>query len=417
MTLEVLESPFITLQEFIVNNPEAKLEEKDNFFVIENPWGDDTLELIIQKSNIDAINSLNFLRLPPRFTGIWHRDTRDLEFIFTYIRKDDPLYANNFVFNFKGKSFKCEYGIGTKRLQKIIEVANIIARASESNFRNIGTLQVSKTIQERDHSEGSDIYQLTSFFIRNADISEDDLPELALHINFYMRYFDVESPRIIIHPEPIPDENTEIPCRFPFGSFPNEISGQVLDPFLLTLWDSAVTATDPIRIIISSFQILEYGAFYFLKDNILRDIRRALSMPEAILRQEEISKEILDTITIDRSTDEDKIKNLIHQVVDPKVIWKEIEQKKQFFSEPTNFDGGFLIDPLIKNDSSEDNFIVDWFPKFPATLIDLRNALVHSRERRQSSCISPTKRNLCLLKPWANIALTTSVQIILYRDI
>lgn len=226
-----------------------------------------------------------------------------------------------------------------------------------------------------------DLYQLTSFFMRNVHVSEDDLPELAHHINFYMKYFDVESPRIIIHPEPIQDERTIITCRYPLGSFPTEITSQILDPFLLTLWESAVDATDPIRQYISSFQILEYAAFYYMRDDILRNIRRAISMPEAAFRQDDICKEILDAISKDRPSDEERIKYLIHQVVDPKVIWKEIDQEKQFFSESTNFDGGFSLGALIKKESSVDDFIADWYPKFPASIIDLRNALVHAREK------------------------------------
>lgn len=152
MTLEVLDTPVLTLQEFISNNPESDLAENDNSYIINKPWGDETLIFEIQKNNKEAIKSLNFLRLLPRFTGLWHRDTGDLEFIFTYIKNDDPICSNSFLFNFKGQSFKCGYSKGTDRLQQILEIAKPIARASDSNYRNLGTLNLIKTFHERARS-------------------------------------------------------------------------------------------------------------------------------------------------------------------------------------------------------------------------------------------------------------------------
>jgi hypothetical protein len=79
------------LAPFLARNPYSKIseireDEEGNapLYVVERPWNDETLLIRLpeeQTSNIAAC--LNSLLLPPRFSALWHADTKDFEVIWT----------------------------------------------------------------------------------------------------------------------------------------------------------------------------------------------------------------------------------------------------------------------------------------------------------------------------------------------
>ena len=78
---------------------------------------------------------------------------------------------------------------------------------------------------------------------------------------------------------------------------------------------------------------------------------------------------------------------------DPLPIWKEIENDKEFFSNPQSFDGGFVLDAWISMDTTVDGFEKMWMPKVFDQLTKVRNCLVHAREKRENKVIMPSKSN------------------------
>lgn len=256
---------------------------------------------------------------------------------------------------------------------------------------------------------------LTSFWIRNCEIAEADLPRLARHLNFYMRYFDRASPMVMLHEDTVGREGGR-PTRFLFGPFPAHIAARRLDSYMLTLWDSGLPSNGPVRSLLYNYQILEYAAFYYLKEELARTIRRIVSSPDIVVRADEASRRILDALVEERASEEAKITSVIQQAVDPAALWAEIATQETFFSKPTEFEGGFALPALINEGWSLEDFRRAWIPKVPDSFRKLRNALLHAREQRLSKCIAPTARNGSLLRPWSVLVSIASSQIILFGD-
>ena len=75
--------------EFLAANPLSKIKrqsfDKDGVkqAIFEKPWGDISLAIMIPDHPTALAETLNNLRLPSRFSAIWHKDTKDLEIIWT----------------------------------------------------------------------------------------------------------------------------------------------------------------------------------------------------------------------------------------------------------------------------------------------------------------------------------------------
>jgi len=416
MNDEAPRSTPINLESFAHVNPEATVETTEEAFLVSKPWGDDSLTFRVSHEARAVADALNSLRLPPRFSAIWHRDTLDIEFIYGPIPANDELRGRRFTFYFDGRPLVCEFAEASERLVHVANSSRIVGR-SLTLYRNLRTTREYFRVMKRVESGGANVtFELTSFWIRNCDVNEADLPDLAHHINFYMRYFDRSTPVILVHEDHVGKE-AEKPTRFLFGPFPTHIAGHRLDPYMLTLWESGMPGTaEPVASFLYNYQVLEYAAFYYVKEEIARTIRRIVSSPDILGRAEEASRQILDALVEERTAEEAKIASVVQQAVDPAALWEEIAGKEVFFSEPVEFDGGFAVPALIKKGWSLEDFKGAWLPKVPDSFRKLRNALLHAREQRLSKCIAPTTRNAALLRPWSSLISIASSQIILFGN-
>lgn len=204
--------------------------------------------------------------------------------------------------------------------------------------------------------------------------------------------------------------------RFPLGEFPKTILGKVLDDFLLSLWDTAINAPDPIRRFLYSYQIFEYCAFYFLKEELELSVQKLLLDPNIQAKIPLVAHQLLDLIAEDRTTDDSKMNSLIEKVITPCHLWKEIQKNIDIFSNQTEFEGGVTLSPIINKNATEEAFEKEWHPKIIDQLRKLRNALVHAREKRSSKCIIPTAKNLQLLRPWSTLAISISSELMIYGN-
>lgn len=404
------------LAPFAARNPEAKIQVVDDHYLIENPWGDDTVAIRIGVTNQNAIELLNEVRFPPRFSAVMHSGSGDMEFVFGPVREDDVLRSRRFCVCYRGQDYICEFADASDVLLSIRNASKPVGPSSETNYRNLGGLRVRIVKKKGDESEKLIQTRLTSFYIRGVRLPEADLPDLARHINFYMKYYDRETPYIVIHSEPISLPQLDVPIRFPMGNFPEKISMRPLDPYLLTLWEGGSLSRDPSKRILYNYQVIEYAAFYYLREEVLRGVRRLIADPCVFGKTEEISRQVVELLTQDKVGDEAKIVAVVQQTVDPEAVWRDIEQKKEFFAKEAKFDGGFSIPPLIKQTWEFEDFKAAWIPKLPDALRKLRNALVHAREQRLCNCVAPTVNNNHLLRPWSELATTIGNQVILYGE-
>ncbi|MFH0802313.1 MAG: hypothetical protein V2A78_08030 [bacterium] len=387
------------LEQFLKNNPSAELREKGKEIEILRPWNDETIALRIDPSDSKLIDALNSLYFPPRFTAIWHKDTDDIEFIFTALPTHKHLYTRHFSFQFERKSWECEYADASDRLMTIAKASKPIEAPTTTNHRNLQSFSMYLHLK-KEHPEQASRWHPLSFWIRKVGLNEERLPDLCQHINFFMNYFDFASPAIDIHEPPTTESSGFVSPWKPSTDFPAVINGRKLDPFLLQLWESSQDATDVFRRFLYCYQIIEYCAFYHVQENVLAAIGRALLSPDLNMRSEEIARDVLEAVTEDKVEDARKVQIVISRHVDPRKLWVAIEANLKLFSAETSFDGGLKIQALTREQWTFEDFKTSWDPRLVDSLRTIRNGLVHAREKRMTCIISPTRENANRLRHW-----------------
>ena len=416
MTEEVMDDPVREqLAAFLEGNPESEYVVEEGQRRIKRPWGDSTLEIQIPEDDAgELIAMLNSLYLPPRFTALWHRDSEDLEMIWTAMPVGEELRTRSFDFRFRDRSYRCEYAPASRSLCALARASRPVEPPSSTGYRNLSTFQLRQLRAELSRSNG-DTTEPTSFYIRSLPWDENAVVELAHHVNFYMCYFDRQSPVIVIHEMPSGGAKVTGPQRYPLGDFPELISGRALDPYLLALWDSTFSVS-PFLCFLHGYQILEYAAFYFLREGVLQTVKRILCSPDVLARPNEAVRQVVDAVVEDRMGDAEKMVAVVKQVVDPEALWREIEPNIEYFCRDVDFDGGATLAALLNPGSGVEDFRKAWIPKFPEALRKLRNGIVHAREQRGPGGILPTRANSERIAPWLAPLSVAAVQTILYRE-
>jgi hypothetical protein len=409
------------LDVFLENNPKASIDHEDKKFVIRGLWEDDTICLRVSDIEGEFIEILNSTIFPPPFSAIFHIEEKSLEFIFSVRSTDDYLWERKFDFIHNEITYSCEFNKSSEKLMRIAQAASPIKPISYSDHRNLRIY--------RDYSKRSDLPDPVSKFFKDREpmsffvspISIENLDyviDLAMHLNFYMAYFDKHTPQIFIHrPEDIQESIYEKDGKVDVKdiSFPDTIVSHELNSYMLDLWVGSRRVSGRMKYIYN-YQLLEYASFYFIEEEIKINVRKILRRPEIISSIDTCIPLILDEIVNYRKPDEQKMTMVVKKSVEPYRVWKVIEEFMEFFSKPINFDGGFNLDPLVKEDWDVDDFIASWIPKIPDNLRWIRNALVHSREFRMGKVITPTRSNNKKLLPWTRLIEEITNQVVNYHD-
>ena len=373
-----------SLGAYLARNPESKLDMRDDHLVVIKPWGDETLEIDI--GDDEVADALNNVRLPPSFTAIWHADTKDFEVIWAPVAQDSEYLKRRFTAVARGQAYQCEFAAASQRLLTIAEAARPVLPPRATVHRNLLYLQRSGIEGAEWGAEG---LVPTYFWVRAIDWDESVIMDFVRQLNFYMHYFDTETPLILIHETATPMPETPRP-RFLLDNFPERIVIRQLESHLLSLWETVRRAPgDPRHVFLYCYQIIEFASFYYLKDDQSQQLRRILVAPETATRPDDGIRQVLDVVAEFKARDEERVVAVVRQFVDPVVIWKEIELCGAYFSAEMPFEGGFRLPPLIKSDWTLEDFKLAWLPKLPDALRQIRNALVHSRESRMVSVITP----------------------------
>ena len=290
------------LQLFLSRNPEADVLAGEREPIVRRPWGEEAIEIPLRRNDEELIEALNVVRLPPRFTAIWHEDTKEFEVIYTVIGMENPLLERKFEFRYKGSCYHCGFGPSSPRLRAIARSTRPSGSSpSTSEFRNLQPFyQFEHLLEEHPDADYVKNRNPTSFWIRGIDGYDDDLVvDLVRNLNFLMSYFDWHTPDIIIHEEPAEFPTVQDLVRPDSDSFPDSLSGQDIDQHLLILWASARRG-DPFLRFIHYYQILEYAGFYHVKYNTRREVERAMAAPDAFSRPDRVAGQILDAISAEK---------------------------------------------------------------------------------------------------------------------
>lgn len=413
---ETLDSIKQNLTTFFENNPEAELKAGPDGPAIAKPWGDSTVEILLSGDDSELLACLNSVRLPPRFSAIVHLDSNDVEFIWTTFPVEEEIRGRSFEFRFCGNSLACRFGDASERLLAIARAFRPMGAVNETAYRNLRDLSFYFRLRKiAAEQEPKARVSPTSFWIHVGEWDEAQMVELTRNLNFFTYYFDRRSPRVVIHEDSSSRVKSKEPILFPSAAFPSVINGQVLEPYLLGLWETAVSS-DPFKRYLYSYQILEYAAFYYLREECVEQIRRLLVSPEIYSRVGEAAEQVLEIVAGERASDEAKVTTVVSKLVDPEVIWRELEPNLETFSQETVFDGGFKLPALLREGWNLDDFKSMWIPKFPDCLRRLRNALVHSRESRMVGVIAPARSNIGKLRPWLGPISMAAMQVIMFRQ-
>lgn len=382
---------------------------------IRHPWNDPSITLHVEENNHAAVEALNSLFFPSSFFGVWHTDSKDMEFIHTSIPTDKELRTREFRFIFGDKDVRCGFGPASDRLLTIARTCRFGAE-SETDFRNLYRYTAHLAFRERQpESLPADLPPPASFWMRNIEFNNGDMIELCKHINFYMNYFDRGSPLIIIHEEKSKASSIGI-GRYPRGTFPSVIKGHQIDNDLLILATS-FRSDDPLQRILHSFQVLEYAAHYYIKDDIYNEIRRLLLQPDVVDRLGTVVGEIHDVMTTKSPNDDVRFKQVIKQCLNAPALWTVIEPCLDYFSQPIKCEGGYTQEALVSKQETLDSYSSsNWsdacFNKWNA----LRNSIAHAREKRQAVSIWPTEANSEKLRPWADLTEFMAEHLIQFRQ-
>ena len=393
------------LQAFLSRNHEAEVRAGEREPSVIRPWGEEAIEIPLHSDDEELFEALNAVRLPPRFTAIWHEDTREFEVIFTVLEKENRLLERDFEFRYRGSSVHCSFGPSSPRLRAIARRARPSGTTSRSDYRNLLPFyRFELTVEAHPDADYVKNGKPVSFWIRGIDGYDDDrIGDLVRNLNFHMSFFDQHTPTILIHEEPAASQKVDDLHPAPIGYFPDILSGKDIDQHLLILWESARRG-DPFLRFIHYYQILEYAGFYHFRDKIRRDIERAIVAPDAVSHPDRVAQQILDVISTDRRRDDEKINEMIEECVDLHEMWDILDGSLSDFSESIELDGGFILPVLVSAPAGYEEFEQSWSGRFLPALHRIRNALVHARE---VSAVDNDSTNYCQSRAIVSVASAT----------
>lgn len=414
------------LRPFLLANSPSSIEERETpqgkKIAIQKPWGDESPILFVPDEIEPFSDVLNNLYLPERFSAIWHKDTSDLEVIWTAHPLSPQLAeftTRRFLFQYQSKEYKCEFSRASDRLLLLAKNSQPIA-SSITYFRNLLSFHIYTTLGE-DSGNGESlpeppIGEPLCFWIRGVEWNEDFVLNLANHLNFYMSYYDTLSPTILIHTPKTEAQDIKPKTRYIAGRFPERITSNELDDNLLHFWGASLSG-DTARRFLYCFRIIEYASTLHLDNNARLAIRRALAAPNVLDDLVGATDNVLAAIQKSKLDDYQKFDAVLRETVDPPLLWREISQNINAFATETRFDGGFSVGPLIAHGGREVDFAAQNFIPLAKALREIRNALAHGKDQKTSAVILPTTRNFDRLRPWASLISVAAGEVLLYRKI
>lgn len=404
------------LSDFFENNPfsEFKFEEGEAF--VERPWGDKTLSIQIP-SEVDERKSivevLNGITLPQELSGILHKETGQLEILWTAYRlKSHSLEVKDrkFSFRWNGRDRACGFDKSSDAALTLARHCLPVSNASSTDHRNIVSFHLSAN--EIDHPM---LETPMSFFVDCDGLKHDEMMLMLSNLNAYMLYFDRRTPRILMHS--IAESVFESNSRLLEDEFPAKISAKDIDGNLLSYWTEAFNTKDEVMRFLLMYRIVEYASFSFIEGETLKAVRRELSKPSLPHRIDSTARKLTEVIAQSKEIDQiNRVQNMIASLVDLERLWGCIEKNLDYFKDEQKFDGGYVVKPLVSGKCDFET----WKPNAVRNTFDrlrmLRNALAHGQDGSTRGTIRPTRQNAQLLVPWLNVLETIASDVMFLHD-
>jgi hypothetical protein len=377
---------------FLENNKGVKISENGKNFILSNCWEDDSFFFIFKSK--ESMSFLDNMIFPKELFGIYHKDKKLYEFIYAPLPEK---YERSFEYIFKGKEFRLYYGAPSKEFEKLAKHVSF-SKIPESQGRYFGLARYHLYYQDKDAS-----LKPTNFFIEG-DFDDDINNHIIFfkHVNFIMKYYDRESPIIYIQDSNESDiGDIKIPCKKDVQSFPKKINTKQLDTTLLELIEAARESTNLRLKYIFYFQVLEYCSYYYIENNLKRQITNIIKSPD-ILNSDIYSNKIIEIYSdyFKQYKDDKRMERLINDLCSYDDIKNEIQANSKYFIDDICFDGGLKIKGIFNSANEIDNPPKEILTNIRKNIDTIRNVLVHARESRENVVISPTHKNNDLLRPY-----------------
>ena len=222
------------------------------------------------------------------------------------------------------------------------------------------------------------------------------------HVNFMLSYYDRKSPTIIILDTNDSDiGDISIPCISHKMAFPQTLNSKKLDTTLLELMEAARSSTSYRLKYIFYYQVLEYCSYYYIENDLKRKVRNIVKTPD-ILNSDAYSQKILELLSdyAQNKSDAQRMDKLISDFCTYDDVKNELLVNGKYFVYDLCFDGGLTICGLFKKIEDIENEPNNIFQSIRKNIDKIRNVLVHARESRENVVISPTHKNVLLLRPY-----------------
>jgi hypothetical protein len=382
--------------------PKVVLEEHDdNKIHIKNLWNDDSF--LLRFDNADDLTFLNDLFFPEELMATYSLTGGFME-VFAYpLEPEDDLVQRSFSFNYIGKEFKCSWKKPTEQFEKIASAFREEKEESKTSYRNLRQFrdfykreELPKFISK--YFEGKEPF---NFFIEgDFELIKNEILNFCKLLNFYMGYFDRETPAIQILQKSYKKEIFNLPCYSLQDRFPESLNATDIDTILLDIITVANNSNDNRLSFIFYYQILEYASYYYLKSDIKYRLMTLLKKPDISFKSEEYSKAIIEEFKNHFKNNDDKAKLdiLISEHITLNDIKIELENNIEYFSKKIYFEGGFSIAPIMKNEITGISQLPEnTLKSIKDNIINIRNCLVHLGKTPK---IAPLSRsNLSPLHP------------------
>ena len=377
-------------------NPDVKILKEGNKIVISNLWSEKDFQCVIRDKDRKIIKNIY---LPKTLSAIYHKDKKILEFIFAPLPSNYDVLNVKFTFSFVRKNFNCYFAKASDVVRLLATAINIF-NDSDTDFRNLIKFNFYFDKEKFLYKKGIKPY---SFFVEGDfdNINEQFFVSLSKHINFYTHFFYRKFPHIQIHDQTIENRPSIIEPSSNIEDFPKEIGARELNQILLDIFLVANNTTNIRLKYIFYYQILEYSAYYYLKDNTKNKLNNLLKNPDIVENFNDYSNKIIellkDSFSNNNKDDLVTLKNLINDNCSCDDIKDGLVLNKKYFIEDIYFKGGFQLKAICKDDIHIDSSVMNAVIE---NLNKIRNVLVHLREKRENKVILPNRENDEKIKPY-----------------
>lgn len=317
----------------------------------------------------------------------------------------DKTYAHfgrRFQFNYKGNTFECYFEAVSKALITLAKAFRPAKAPTRSNHRNLrffadyygGRPHLRRMMKDAEP---------TSFFIKGSfEAVGNDVATLAKSLNFYMSYFDRDSPEVILLTKQTTEKEYKHACYSIRHGFPSVISANEIDSTILDILAVARECNDMRLCFIFYFQVLEYCSYYYLGEKVRNRLINILRSPDVSANANVYVRQVVDELKnhFVQRDDSQKLEQAILQTCGIEDVRFEVEANIDYFKKNVEFDGGLVIPKLLNDTQAADDLGEAHLLQIKKNLEKIRNVLVHLREARENKSIMPTERNDMLLVPY-----------------